>query len=70
MQKKRKKTNIQKKKKKKKKKKIWKKKKKKLKKVHSFLGYHQQWQITFITLNNNGFRLLSIFPTAIKPTPC
>ena len=50
-------------KKKKKEKKEKKKKKKKIStKVHSILGTINKGQITFITLNNNGFSLLGIYP--------
>ena len=39
-----------------------KKRKEKEKKGQKFtLRDHQQWQITFITLNNNGFYLFSIY---------
>ena len=39
------------------------KKKEKEKKGQKFtLRDHQQWQITFITLNDNGFCLFSIYP--------
>ena len=48
---------------KKKKEKKEKKKKKKIStKVHSILGTINNEQITFITLNNNGFSLLGIYP--------
>ena len=30
---------------------------------------HQQWKIPFITLNNNGFCLLSIYPPSPSPRP-
>ena len=48
---------------KKKKRKERKEKKKKIStKVHSILGTINDGQITFITLNNNGFSLLGIYP--------
>ena len=48
--------------KKKKKRKKRKKKKKISTKIHSILGTINKGQITFITLNNNGFSLLGIYP--------
>ena len=48
--------------KKKKKRKKRKKKKKISTKIHSILGTINKAQITFITLNNNGFSLLGIYP--------
>ena len=49
-------------KKKKKKRKKRKKKKKISTKIHSILGTINKGQINFITLNNNGFSLLGIYP--------
>ena len=48
--------------KKKKKRKKRKKKKKISTKIHSILGTINKGQTTFITLNNNGFSLLGIYP--------
>ena len=48
--------------KKKKKRKKRKKKKKISTKIHSILGTINKGQITFITVNNNGFSLLGIYP--------
>ena len=56
--------------KKKKKKKKQKKKKEKMTGKSSLLGTVNKWQITFVTLNNNQFCLLSIYPPhPIPPNP-